>query len=160
MQAVLISIQPGWCELIASGKKTVEVRKTRPKLETPFKCYIYMTKGKPIFEQSAFSEDISNGKVIGEFVCDKIYDITPHFDTPTFPNQYICGWDYGKEFDCLSFEELTSYLNGKNGYAWRITDLKIYDKPRELSEFSKYGFGHPVPLKRPPQSWMYVEVAE
>ena len=46
MKSVLISIQPKWCELIASGKKTVEVRKTKPKLETPFKVYIYCTQGK------------------------------------------------------------------------------------------------------------------
>lgn len=45
-KSVLISIQPKWCELILSGKKTVEVRKNRPRLETPFKCYIYQTKGK------------------------------------------------------------------------------------------------------------------
>ena len=44
MKSVLISIQPKWCELIASGKKTVEVRKSAPRLETPFKCYIYQTK--------------------------------------------------------------------------------------------------------------------
>ena len=43
-QCVLISIRPQWCELIANGKKTIEVRKSRPKLETPFKCYIYETK--------------------------------------------------------------------------------------------------------------------
>ena len=47
MKAVLISIQPKWCELIASGKKTIEVRKTKPKLETPFKCYIYCTQNTP-----------------------------------------------------------------------------------------------------------------
>ena len=46
MKSLLISINPKWCELIASGKKTVEVRKTKPKLETPFKVYIYETKGK------------------------------------------------------------------------------------------------------------------
>lgn len=44
MKSVLISIKSKYCELIASGKKTVEIRKTRPKLETPFKCYIYCTK--------------------------------------------------------------------------------------------------------------------
>ena len=45
-KAVLISIRPKWCELIASGKKTIEIRKTRPKIETPFKCYIYCTRPK------------------------------------------------------------------------------------------------------------------
>ena len=41
-----MSIQPKWCELIASGKKTIEVRKTKPKFETPFKVYIYCTNNK------------------------------------------------------------------------------------------------------------------
>ena len=141
MRELMISIQPRWVEKIVSGKKTVEVRKTRPKCETPFKCYIYETKDKR-FEDMGYCWSKGEyfehhiGKVIGEFVCDRIYDITPHFDTPTFPNQYICGWDYGKEFDCLSFEELTSYLNGKKGYGWHITDLVVYDEPRELSEFA------------------------
>ena len=45
-KAVMLSIRPKWCEKIASGKKTIEVRKTRPKLETPFKCYIYCTLPK------------------------------------------------------------------------------------------------------------------
>lgn len=36
MKAVLISIKPTWCAKIASGEKTIEVRKTKPKLETPF----------------------------------------------------------------------------------------------------------------------------
>lgn len=39
MIAVLISIRPKWCEKIISGEKTIEVRKTRPKMDTPFKCY-------------------------------------------------------------------------------------------------------------------------
>ena len=45
-KAVLISIRPKWCELIANGTKTVEVRKSRPKIATPFKCYIYCTKDR------------------------------------------------------------------------------------------------------------------
>ena len=178
MKSVLISIQPKWCELVASGKKTVEVRKTKPKIETPFKCYIYETKDahfEHIGVHYADGQDFIHhiGKVIGEFVCDKIYDIKPHFDTPTFPNQYICGWEYGEEHACLSFEELTSYLNGKQGYAWHISNLVIYDKPRELSEFERacpdnvrscamcrhsgYSGMKCTPLKRPPQSWCYVE---
>ncbi len=41
MIAVLCSVQPQWCELIANGKKTIEIRKTIPKIPTPFKGYIY-----------------------------------------------------------------------------------------------------------------------
>ena len=89
MKSVLISIKPKWCELIVSGKKTVEVRKTKPKIETPFKCYIYCTYGEGLIEANdeflpnhLIEQKVSkhktwgnccNGKVIGEFVCDKIY---------------------------------------------------------------------------------------
>ena len=44
-KAVLISIRPEWVEKIARGEKTLELRKTEPKLETPFKVYIYCTAG-------------------------------------------------------------------------------------------------------------------
>ena len=96
MKSVLISIKPKWCELIANGKKTVEVRKTKPKLETPFKCYIYCTNIKPylvwgdVFQGDWVTKftsisgynrkdaeeiwDVFNGKVIGEFVCDEIIE--------------------------------------------------------------------------------------
>lgn len=83
MKSVLISIQPKWCELIASGKKTIEVRKTMPKIDTPFKCYIYCTlSGSNEFFKEDCKGDIAEwnrskmalkkGKVIGEFVCDEI----------------------------------------------------------------------------------------
>ena len=168
MKSVLISIKPKWCELIASGKKTIEVRKTIPKIETPFKCYIYSTldggvKGDRLVKDGHASNAVC-GMVIGEFVCDKIYDIEPHYDTTNFCNQYVCGWNAGDEDDCLSFSDLNTYLGVKHGYGWHISDLKIYDKPKELSEFSYWlGFisdgatdnhGH---LKRPPQSYMFVE---
>ena len=97
-KAVLISIRPKWCELIANGTKTVEVRKTRPKLETPFKCYIYCTSGRPdlnifLYSPERLMQDyldtgsmkslncpLGNGKVIGEFTCDRIYGLA-HLST-------------------------------------------------------------------------------
>lgn len=33
-----IELKPQYCELIAAGKKTIEVRKTRPKLKPPYPC--------------------------------------------------------------------------------------------------------------------------
>ena len=91
-KAVMLSIRPKWCEKIASGEKTIEVRKTRPKLRTPFKCYIYCTSGRPDLNipisPERLMEDyldtgsmkslncpLGNGKVIGEFVCDRIYEL-------------------------------------------------------------------------------------
>lgn len=43
-KAVLISIRPEWVKKILDGEKTLEVRKNRPNMETPFKVYIYCTK--------------------------------------------------------------------------------------------------------------------
>ena len=182
MKAVMISAQPKWCEKIASGEKTIEVRKTRPKIDTPFKCYIYFTKKKRLLaifrkgdyifsddpEAGKFDETIFvkgdyywSGKVIGEFVCDRIYDITPHCDIPTFVNQYECDWKYGEAEHCLSFDELKAYLNTKNGYGWHISNLVIYDEPKELREFfAPIGKRPSYMLERPPQSWQFVEEKE
>ena len=192
MKAILISIQPKWCELIASGKKTIEVRKTRPKIETPFKCYIYKSFGK---RKDCFAREIQTyfncGKVIGEFVCDRIICSQAYYDDSGKKHlTNLFGVDTSKI--CLSESEIFDYIIGKDkkdgmGWLWHISDLKIYDKPKELSDFSKYEYkylggccvnnncknyiynGYYQPpeckidgcfFKRPPQSWCYVEQLE
>mgnify|MGYP000588302884 FL=1 len=74
MKSVILSIKPKYCELIASGKKTIEVRKTRPKIETPFKCYVYCTK-EYYRKGNGYFQGKYCGKVIGEFVCDEIINL-------------------------------------------------------------------------------------
>lgn len=89
MKAILMSIKPKWCEKIFSGEKTIEVRKTAPK-ETPFKVYVYCSNGDKLrlvhslntdgvscmVENDEFVlNDILNGKVIGEFVCDGVIEL-------------------------------------------------------------------------------------
>ena len=182
-KAVMLSIQPRWCELIAAGEKTLEVRKTRPKLETPFKCYIYCTAGDDklwiadavrrnwwgnthvahlCHAKDCGGMNLANGKVIGEFVCDKIYELAPLNHSP----------DNTEQKACLSREEIVQYLKG-HGWGWNISDLIIYDKPKEISEFKKHNrdcyfdnLGIATPkcsecttcnLTKPPQSYCYVE---
>lgn len=154
-KAVMLSIQPKWCELIASGTKTIEVRKNRPQIETPFKCYIYETKGKSadmLVRKDSNGESVvtynnGKGRVIGEFICDKIetyvYDEHIGYPTPAYDGDDSfcdCGegyWITSNEIQstCLTSDELLAYGNGKNLYGWHISDLVIYDKPRELGEF-------------------------
>ena len=165
-KAVLISIKSKWCSLIATGKKTVEVRKTIPKLDTPFKCYIYCTKA-PIGWFFMNSPDVRrDGKVIGEFVCDKI----ERFSVTTDDNSTISEKDMVNK-SCMTIHELAQYeldaipkeftIYKIGVYGWHISDLKIYDRPKDLNEFeglSKTKFGYePIEIKRPPQSWRYVE---
>ena len=175
MKSVLISIQPKWCELIARGEKTVEVRKTRPKLETPFKCYIYCTYGAiKKMPKDYLKEHLEEGKVIGEFVCDEIMDARD------------MGGDEFYKKSCLTYNDWRKYTDGTKNtiWLWHISDLVIYDKPRELGEFYQYCGDNPKcdgceahyysntecgledyccsivegckPLKRPFQSWGYV----
>ena len=167
MKSVLISIQPKWCELIASGKKTVEVRKSRPKLDVPFKVYIYCThNGTTRKEKDRNIYTDFSGKVIGEFVCDVIYETEPIEETQTVIRHYPRPWWYNGADDCLHHTELEDYLRWKVGYGWHISNLVIYDKPRELGEFRSYNVrafmddnGYPMPthkITRPFQSWGYV----
>ena len=182
MKAVLISIRPKWCQKIINGWKTIEVRKTRPKMNPPFKCYIYCTKGqerlvailkdgdenyggiyhgKPVFIKTSVSSvcDMYGKRktVIGEFTCNRV--------TNLFSNSRFWLNEDDVLHTCLSAAEIRKYANGANGlYGWHISNLRIYDTPRELREF--YAVPNeaevalkakPKPVTRPPQSWRYVE---
>lgn len=159
-KAVLISIQPKYCELIARGQKTIEVRKTRPKLETPFKAYIYCTKenfngrylhtsdkrGRLLFwenpndtsitvqpENREYTAYLCCGRIIGEFICDKITPISVYYKNPK------CRASLREyPLTCLRDKEIMEYLgNGVRGYGWHIADIKIYDVPKALNAFNK-----------------------
>lgn len=178
-KAVMLSIRPKWCEKIASGEKTIEVRKTRPKLKTPFKCYIYCTVetagydalwvlDAPTREKYSFmavsayletpkGANKGNSKVIGEFTCDRIDRLAP-------ANEPYGIYDIDDDYvlqTCLENGALWDYGHGTPLYGWHISDLVIYDTPRELSEFTglrdtRFGTA-PYDIKRAPQSWCYVE---
>ncbi len=205
-KAVLISIRPNWCGKIASGEKTIEVRKNRPKLETPFKCYIYCTKASVRYQticgchvlnsdelyrhpehgikhgdsielmlcENYTKDNFLNGKVIGEFICDRIYELETRSPGGIY---YVKGEDQPTTNDvaqqsCLTLRDMHEYLKAAKGYGWHISNLKIYDTPKELSKFSR-PFENCIDkvcdefdcascenggyIKRPPQSWCYVE---
>ena len=174
MKSVMISIQPKWCELIASGEKTIEVRKTKPNIATPFKCYIYQTKSKWMFNilRKIGLSDMANklllgkGKVIGEFVCDVIIS-----------NCEMENADIAEQRGRIKREVLLQYAGGKQLYGWNISNLIIYDEPKQLSSFhSKKQWTYYrqewniegmvfypekrhwlVEVKKAPQDWCYVE---
>ena len=197
---VLISIRPEWVEKIMNGEKTLEVRKTRPKLETPFKVYIYCTSGRPDLNIPISPErlmrdyldtgsmrslncPLGNGKVVGEFMCDKIDCVDIPY--PAFMGKLDKHWT---EDSCCTYYQLHRYFYHDRAYFWHISDLKIYDMPRAISEFTpncrfliddgecqyrkvlcdhqridynQDGSPNVVPcerrIQRPPQSWCYVE---
>ena len=166
MKSVLIAIRPQLVEKIAKGEKTIEVRKSAPK-EVPFKAYIYCTKEKKqddIIWAGIFGDRGKwNGRVIGEFICNNASEL-----------DYVYYWNNGYEFaTCLTYRQVADYGKGKTLYGWHISDLKIYDTPKELSEFRKpckinlpmcdrceyYSTwsGRCENITRAPQSWQYIE---
>ena len=180
-KAVLISIQPGWVERILDGEKTLEVRKTNPKLAPPFKCYIYCTKGTDAadklwvlrekirkdyyglaaacadLEKQPENHSLGNGKVVAEFVCDQIAPIVPAMEPYGI---YDVDDDFVAQ-TCLANGALWDYGKGATLYGWHVSKLKVYDTPKQLSGFmglreTKFGYA-PAEIKRPPQSWCYVE---
>lgn len=200
MKSVLISIQPKWCEKIVNGEKTIEVRKIAPK-EVPFKAYIYATRPKKFYKCGAVrtSDELLwlangkvemgdgfkfwadgdeyqclNGRIIGYFICDKVYEYTFSHYEAEYRVTHV-----EQEAMCVNQPELIRYGKGKTLYGWHISDLKIYDKPKELSEFSRpcsyeglcssckrfkaNGSSYDIcnaEITRPPQSYMFVEEIE
>ena len=206
--AVLLSVRPKWCELIANGKKTIEVRKTKPKIKPPFKCYIYCTKPKMITKYVFKPEDYpeymrpekpvfckvpdgsspycsvvnGNGKVIGEFICEETECFTADYRSDEKQTARIA------KQACLRIAELIDYQGELPClYGWHISELVIYDKPKEIRDFcyptekycekemcggcpkdqvmgldGDYAFDceWQRPIKRPPQSWCYVQDLE
>lgn len=192
MKAVLLSIKPKYCELIERGEKTIELRKSEPKLKPPFKCYIYESKSFLPNKRYSAKTWARSGKVIGEFICDKIYHYTADYYRSDYVESLMNITDEEMEKgSCLSRSDMYAYEESDNNYkwgllGWHISDLVIYDKPKELSEFYyppdkyfeknmcggcpydeatidgeiMYGCEGKRPLIRPPQSWCYVEEQE
>lgn len=203
MRAFLISIRPQWVEKILNREKIYEIRRTIPKewkeyLEgktsikpAPSKWYIYCTKGKSDKDSLVVSHSLpaimsynANGRVVAEFTLKNISYWQPYW-TPEV--MHICDIS---EKSCVSIEDLMKYCGDEIIYALHIEDLKIYDKPKELSEFSHYIPNNKCPkkecgidcedcmsydgehetclalyyshwqIKRPPQSWCYVNDLE
>ena len=193
MKSIMLSIKPQWVEKILNGEKTIEIRKTKPSCELPVKVYIYQTKKNFIYKILKWL-GLCKGKVVAEFTLNKV-DTIEICDPFVFRNNEQENWDWFKENACLDCEEIMSYIGyGSDhdgwgneyatGYAWHIDNLKIYDKPKELSEFyietidddccvgcpyhetpigeepCKNCYGNRKYITRPPQSYMFVQELE
>jgi predicted transcriptional regulator len=149
MKAILMSIRPEWCDLIIREQKTIEVRRTRPKLETPFRVYVYCTfaASKEFkFDDRNWNTSAKNhgglpqkrGRVIGEFICDDIRRIGPEYCVVKEDiESKIAG-------SCLTVPQVKDYAGWKgqkrlvdcrDAYCWHISNFKLYKKPVRLKDF-------------------------
>lgn len=128
MKTVLMSIQAEHNANIEKGLKKSELRTRTPKIDTPFKVLTY--------------ESGLNGrrKVVNEWICKDVTTWLMYMGLPAHLSRVAC----------VSNEYIWEYCNRgqKNIDEMHITDLVIYDAPKDLSEYG---------LSRPPQSWCYVK---
>lgn len=181
MKSIIISIHPKYCGKIFMYPcaKSIEIRKNKPRLELPFKCYIYCTK--PNTNKSYEYLEIhnhengkiykANGNIIGEFTVDRIdtYSCSDLFHTYQALNSNdssvmsVTPKSIHEEFvegACISYEDAVQYCKNKkpddNFYGWHINNPILYAKPFSLVEFYEdKGFSNPQRIVHPPQSWMY-----
>lgn len=128
MKTILMSIRAEHNANIEKGLKISELRTRAPKIDTPFKVLTYE------------SGLCGRHKVVNEWICKNIITWFMYVGLPAHLSKFACVsndyiWHYCAQGD-------------KNIDEMRISDLVIYDKPKDLSEFG---------LSRPPQSWCYVE---
>ena len=184
MKAIMISIKPKWCAKIMNGEKTIELRKTMPKCDLPIDVYIYCTKEKwktkPLLSGDIVIKPnadplnkhnvrLLNGKVVAKFTLNKV---NKHHILPT-ERILPFNWNVEQKLKqlCLTKEEVMAYGNGEDyqAFLWHISNLEIFDKPKELSEFKhtthyrRYGSFRVeieeqiVPLTKAPQNYCYIE---
>lgn len=188
MKSILLSIKPKYVADILNGRKTIEIRKTMPKCNLPIDVYIYCTKGKeklvyidytPCGDKGYITTDLDceneeiNGRVVAKFTLNRIdrYHV--------LPSERLMPFNRNVEEKlnqlCLTKEEVMTYGNGEDYYAclWHISNLVIFDKPKELSDFIKWSwlyedvndidimrFLPTYSLTKAPQSYCYVEVSK
>lgn len=181
MKAILMSIRPEWVAKILNGEKTIEIRKKFPKDYVGW-VYVYCTKDRPyltrgvrgdVYPSCVSSQGIVphhlNSRVVARFWCDRVEEHRPFFH-----------WCIEKE-TCLTRDDVLDYLDSKDKsvgnpkrqgkvYAIHITKLEIFDKPKEIKDFSVYShsiigtniqgettsFKILKPLSCAPQSWCYI----
>ena len=121
MKRILLSIKPKYVDKIISGEKIVEYRK-RVVTDVDL-ILIYATS--PI------------QKVVAEFRVEEILSGTPKE-----------LWDATKEMGGINEKDYFAYYNGRDkAFAYKISDLNIYEKPLLLSDLG---------IKRAPQSFQYI----
>ena len=190
MKSIMISIKPKYVAKILNGEKTIEVRKTAPKCDLPVEVYIYCTKEDDLLLLSQVERDMfvrgkdfdikdyyrlhsgynGKGKVVAKFTLKKVEEFIQGLNEAEYehlPNFALKDYDYyGLEYlmekACLNDEEINKYAPYLSFYAWHISDLVIFDKPKELMDFRNFNQWNgneidPYTMTKAPQSWCYCE---
>ena len=173
MDAIMAAFSPEECKSLTKDELTVKLFKRCPKLVPPFKCYVYMKmNGVPeyIYDQNLkkhsiymLHPDTANGRIIGEFICDKVYTIEYCKDSDNYDMRVVS--------DTGSFDVLHTGIN-QNSIRKYVSDFTLYEKMLFPTNFTKPCTGckkkgtarcteedsycRAVVLEKGPTSWYYV----
>ena len=129
---ILLSIHPKWAKKIYNYEKTLEWRKNVPSDDFIDKIFLYETA--PV------------KKITGYFVYDHYYSLVFKTGVPDPTAKVLI------ERGCVPLEELKKYAGQKDElFGWKVKNPQEFDTPRTLEDFD---------LKRPPQSWRYIDTKQ
>jgi predicted transcriptional regulator len=193
----MISIKPKYCALEMNGVKSIEVRRNKALANAIQKLidkygyadiYVYCSKDSMGYLTEYRSKETGkhlhwsyhlgkanglNGKVVFKFRCYKVDDYVNGRKWSWKVGAPMWGacndYEYILKDTCLTDDELRNYADDLSFYAIHISDLEIFDKPKELSEFKQprdsYGKVnwntneyYYMNLTKAPQNFCYVEV--
>lgn len=125
---VLLSIKPAYAQKILNGTKTVELRRTCPKIEDGDDLLVYVSS--PI---KAITTIVTIGKIVSE--------------------QPSLLWPKVAKLAGISRMEFNEYYKGATiAFAFHINGLQCLKKPIRLEDIRKRWKGF-----NPPQSYRYVD---
>ena len=125
---MILSLKPRFAEAILSGVKTVELRRTEPKISVPTRALIYATT--PL------------RALLGTCVVESVVS-----------SQLTLLWSAYGTRSRLSYEEFQNYFDGVSiGSALTLSDAERFSRQISLAELRS------IPrTPRPPQSFSYVD---
>lgn len=142
MKAILISIKPEWVAKILGREKTIEIRGNAPKCKLPIDVFIYCTKNDNGLRYWGYH---MGGRIFAKFTLKKIeriyINVKEQAKTFSLSPEELC------KSSCLDEEKIWDYLTNGNGYVWHISDLVIFDKPKELNYFKQWKIPYPKRIK-------------
>ena len=192
--AIAITIKSPHCCNILNGIKKGEIRKNENLHAAIEKAiaekgkatiYVICSKSKPmLFEtygyngfrrfktsDTALILNALNGKVVCKFECEKVEELYTDEDAWSYYTDTITEDYKVSKIACVDDVDIEEYLNGSIGYFIHISNLKVFEEPKELKELKHWtkkwidcGMDCPpyvddvlVPLTKAPQNFCYVE---
>lgn len=136
MNYILMSIRARYAELILSGKKTLEIRKSAPRgLRESCEYTVLLYESK---------RDGGRGLIVGSFLCRSIRQVERMDLLEVERRSCLCREDLVAYAERPQRVSVKNRENGWDVFAWSVENPVTFEKPVTLQD---------VGVSCPPQSW-------